>query len=323
MNKSMKRNKISKNECNQPAVSVIIPSYNSSQYIRRCLSSLRDQECDIDFEVILVDSSNDGTGEIVKKEFPEIMVIRRSERTFVGRARNFGIEKARGEIILFLDTDCIAPCDWVDRMYGAIKNSKADGVGGALENGTPSSITGTVGYYLEFFRFFPDNNYKPYNELEKTSFLVGANCGFKKVLFDNNKYYDGFDESKVGEDFYFCWQLSQQSNKLVFAPGISVKHHNKTGLAEVMKYQYKFGIGACYYRYHVSKGIMNLFLKIPLMSFLIPFAVIPWIGYFVIRRLGKLEFIKYTIMVPLVFMGNYFWAYGFFRQLKNIKKTIP
>ena len=313
---------ILKNTVTDPAISVVIPSYNSSKYIRKCLSSLRVQKCKMNFEIILVDSSNDGTDKIVSKEFPEVKMIKCKERTFVGSARNIGVEEARGEIILFLDTDCIAPSDWVDRMYRAIKKSNADGVGGALENGTPLSITGTVGYYLEFFRFFPDRRSNYNNKLEKALFLVGANCGFKKILFNKIKYYDGFDETKVGEDFYFCWQLLRQANLILFAPGIFVRHQNKSGLARVMRYQYKFGIGACYYRYHVSKEVMKIFLRIPLLSFLMPFAVIPWIGYFVIKRLGIFELMKYTIMLPLVFIGNFFWAYGFFRQINIIKRNL-
>lgn len=322
MNKTLNGNKVAKDECNQPAVSIVIPSYNSSRHIRKCLSSLRGQDCDIDFEVILVDSSNDGTGDIVKKEFPEVIMIQRSERTFVGSARNIGVEKARGETILFLDTDCIAPYDWVDRMYGVIKTSRADGVGGALENGTPTSVTGTVGYYLEFFRFFPDRHSKQHDKLEKTDFLVGGNCGFRRILFSKVKYYAGFDETKVGEDFYFCWQLLKEGRRLVFAPGISVIHQNKTGMGNVMSYQYKFGIGACYYRQYVSKGIMKIFYRVPLICFLMPLAVIPWIGYFVAKRLGMIEFVKYVIMLPLVFLGNYFWAYGFFGELKRLKRDV-
>ena len=92
MNKNLNGNKVSKDECNQPAVSVVIPSYNSSRYIRKCLSSLRDQDCDIDFEVILVDSSNDGTGEIVEKEFPEARLAREIAVSKAGLAK----EKAFG-----------------------------------------------------------------------------------------------------------------------------------------------------------------------------------------------------------------------------------
>ena len=55
-----------------PLVSVVIPSYNSSKHIRACLNSLLCQVSEIPFEVILVDSSNDGTDQIVRAEFPQI-----------------------------------------------------------------------------------------------------------------------------------------------------------------------------------------------------------------------------------------------------------
>ncbi|MFX0203449.1 MAG: glycosyltransferase [Candidatus Hodarchaeota archaeon] len=299
----------------RPVVSVIVPSYNSAQYIRQCLQSLRTQRTELPFEIILVDSSDDGTDLIVAREFPEVRMFHYQERHYVGSARNIGVEQATGEIVLFLDTDCIAPPTWVDQMYRAFQSAQADGVGGSIENGTPSSITGTVGFYLEFFRFLPYDNI-PYTSL----FLLGANCGFRKEVFENIRYYDLYDKTKIGEDFYFSWRLSQQGKKLVFAPSISVRHLNRTGLLKVMRYQYKIGLSACLYRYYVSPKTMHLFMKLPYLSFLLPVIIIPWIGSYVLRRLGIIEFLKFVIMLPLLYSGNYVWAIGFFRELL-IKKS--
>ena len=300
----------------KPVVSVVIPSYNSKQYIRQCLQSLLTQISELPFEIILVDTSDDGTDLIVSKEFPEVKMFHYKEKKFVGTARNIGIEQAEGEIILFLDTDCVAPSNWIDRMYRVFQSTKTDGVGGSLENGTPLSITGTVGYYLEFFRFFPNRSIPCDARPDTESFLIGANCGFRKEIFRNIRYYDHYDETKVGEDFYFCWQLSQLGKKLVFVPSIPVKHFNKTGLLTLLRYQYKFGIGACFYRYYVSKEIMPMFMKVPYLTLFFPVIVIPWIGSYVLRRLGILEFIKFLTMLPLLYIGNCVWAIGFLRQLK-------
>lgn len=305
---------VTKNTNPKPAVSIVIPSYNSRQHIQQCLQSLRTQRTDLPFEIILVDSSDDGTHLIVEKEFPEVDIFHLQERHYVGSARNIGVKHAKGEIVLFLDTDCIAPFNWVEQMYRAIQSTQAAGVGGSIENGSPFSISGTLGFYLEFFRFLPNDD-KPY----RIPFLLGANCGFRTEVFKNTRYYDLYDEEKVGEDLYFSWRLSQQGKKLLFVPSVSVQHLNKIGLLKVLRYQYKFGFGACYYRCLVSPEIMHHFMKFPCLTFLLPIAIIPWIGSFVLRRLGIMEFLKFMTMFPFLYLGNYVWSAGFFKELLKIK----
>lgn len=301
---------MTENADSKPVVSIVIPSYRSVQTIRKCLGSLRAQVTEIPFEVILVDSSDDGTDLIVKKEFPEIRLFHFQERHYIGPARNIGIEQTKGEVVLFLDTDCIAPPTWVDQMYRTIQSQQADGIGGSVKNGTPLSITGSVGYYLEFFRFLPHDDI-PYI----VPFLVGANCGFRKEVFNTIRPFDCYNEKRIGEDFYFTWQLSQLGKKLIYAPSVSVKHLNRRGLVKIMHYQYKLGLSACSYRCMVSPKIMRIFIKFPYMIFLLPVVIVPWIGSFVLRRRGMFEFLKFMIMFPLLYAGNYIWAAGFFREL--------
>jgi len=299
----------------KPIVSVVIPSYNCARTIRHCLQSLRAQRTELPFEIILVDSSFDGTELIVEKEFPEVRLFHYQERRYVGPARNIGVKQVKGEIVLFLDTDCIAPLNWIDQMYRIIHSKQADGIGGSIENGTPLSITGSVGYYLEFFRFLPYDD-TPYI----TSFLIGANCGFRKEVFENARFCDSYDERRIGEDFYFTWQLSQQGNNIIFVPSVSVKHLNRKGLLKVLGYQYKLGLSACCYRYYVSPKIMRHFIKFPCLTFLLPIVMVPWIGSFVLRRLGIIELVKFMTMFPLLYVGNFIWAAGFFRELL-VKKS--
>ena len=134
--------------------------------------------------------------------------------------------------MLFLDTDCIANPTWIDRMYHAIHSLGVDGVGGSVENGTPWSITGSVGFYLEFFRLLEYNG-KSY----PTLFLMTGNAGFRRDVFKSTQFCD----MSLGEDFLFNWQLTKQGKVLLFLPSVSVRHINKTGLRRVLRYQYALG----------------------------------------------------------------------------------
>ena len=110
-----------------PVVAVVIPSFDSARHIKQCLQALRAQITDLCFEVILVDSSSDGTDQIVADAFPEVRLVRFRDRLSVGAARNIGVEKARGKLVLFLDVDCIAEPTWIDQMSTPIHGADADG----------------------------------------------------------------------------------------------------------------------------------------------------------------------------------------------------
>ena len=87
--------------------SVIIPVYNVEKYINRCLKSILSQRYN-DLEIILIDNgSTDRSGsicDIYANEDANISVYH-IENHGVGSARNFGLSKARGEFIYFVDSD--------------------------------------------------------------------------------------------------------------------------------------------------------------------------------------------------------------------------
>ncbi len=94
--------------------SIVIPVYNVEKYLERCVTSMEEQEFK-DYEVILVDDgSTDGSGEICDRlalKNHKIRVFHRENRG-VSSARNYGMDKADGEYVLFVDAD-----DYVDHNF--------------------------------------------------------------------------------------------------------------------------------------------------------------------------------------------------------------
>ena len=86
--------------------SIIMPNYNSSKWIKRCLDSILQQTYK-DYEIIIVDDmSTDNSVEIIKKYLSyNIWLIENKEKRFNGGSRNIGIDNATGDYILFLDDD--------------------------------------------------------------------------------------------------------------------------------------------------------------------------------------------------------------------------
>jgi len=96
-----------------PAISVIVPAYNVERYLRECLDSLLAQTFR-DFEVVLVDDgSTDGSPAIIAayaRQHPDRIRPFSKPNGGLGDARNFGIERARGAYLAFVDADdAIAP----------------------------------------------------------------------------------------------------------------------------------------------------------------------------------------------------------------------
>ncbi len=97
--------------------SVIIPVYNAARTLRRCLDSLVDQSFD-DYELLLInDGSTDGSDAICREYANAYPCIRYfpKENGGVSSARNLGLEQAKGEYILFVDSD-----DYVANNYFAV-----------------------------------------------------------------------------------------------------------------------------------------------------------------------------------------------------------
>jgi cellulose synthase/poly-beta-1,6-N-acetylglucosamine synthase-like glycosyltransferase len=292
--------------CGAPVASVVMPSYQAASHVRSALRALMAQETSIPYEVIVVDSSTDGTEQIVEQEFPRIGLLHFPDCCQVGTARNIGVAAARGEVILFADADTIPCATWVDQMYRAIREGGADAVGGGMSNGTPWSVSGSVGFYLEFFRFLAYNG-----QPRAARFLVGGNSGFRREILIGMPYAD----HSVGEDMMFSSNLARDGRRLLFLPRASVVHMNRKGFRNVFGYQRKVGHGTLLYRSQDSPKMMRLLHSAPLLVFLMPFVVMPWIGISILRR-SVTDFGRLMVVLPGCFLANMVWAFGFHEALR-------
>lgn len=107
-------------------VSIILPVYNTSKYLDCCMESLLNQTLE-EIEIIAVnDGSTDDSLEILKKyqsENPDRLYVYNTENFGVSHARNYGLEKACGEYIWFVDSDDYVQPDACQKLY---EKAKAD-----------------------------------------------------------------------------------------------------------------------------------------------------------------------------------------------------
>ena len=164
-------------------ISIIIPSYNSQSTIRGCLNSVLNQSYVDEYEVILVDSSVDDTPKIVKEYYPRVRLIHFDQKTDPGTARNFGIQESSGDLIAFIDSDCIAAHNWLERI-AQTHGTQYNIVGGVVTNGNPTDdLIGWAGYLAEFREFLPEL------PREEVKHIPTCNISYKRVVFERYGYF--------------------------------------------------------------------------------------------------------------------------------------
>lgn len=111
-----------------PKISLIVPIYNTLQFLDRCLSSIRDQTFK-DFEVILIIDGSPDDSESFCKEFiknDSRFILKVKENEGLASARNYGMSFAKGEFISFIDSDDYISLDYCEILYNTIKENDVD-----------------------------------------------------------------------------------------------------------------------------------------------------------------------------------------------------
>lgn len=111
-----------------PKISVIVPVYNVEKYIAKCLKSIKDQNFD-DFECLIIDDgSKDKSIEIAKTviEGDSRFKLFHKENGGLSDARNYGIEKASGEYLAFIDSDDYLDRELLSSSYEMAKKHDSD-----------------------------------------------------------------------------------------------------------------------------------------------------------------------------------------------------
>lgn len=282
------------------AVSVIIPSFNSQHTIKKCLHALEKQKCQHNFEIIVVDSSQDNTSKIIPKKFPNISFYSFSKRKYPGDARNFGATKASGQIFAFTDSDCIVDSDWIEKIIEAHKNPSPL-IGGIIDNGNPESYVGWGHYFSEFSQWMPQTT-SGYMED-----VPGGCLSIKRWAFEK---YGPFPEGTYSEDTLFNWRLSENQEKPLFNSGIKVFHINQTNFLKLLKKQTIHGKFFAMVR--ISAKNWSVFSRSVYIIFspLLPFLLFCRICKRIIQNKTYVK--QFIIASPIVLFSLISWSFGEF-----------
>ena len=187
-----------------PRVSVIIPAYNEEKSIEKTIKSVLESDYP-DFEVIVVDDgSKDNTYKLAKKFESSKVRIFTKENGGKGTALNFGIKKAKGEIIFTMDADTFVDSKSMKNMVRYFKNSKVMSVTPAMVIHKPKSILQRVQYVEYLLGLFLR---KAFAALKSIYIAPGAFSAYRKSFFDK---YGGYDVGNITEDLEMALRIQSK-----------------------------------------------------------------------------------------------------------------
>jgi len=211
-----------------PRLSVVITSYNARETIAACLASLHRQTSEHAFEIVLVDSSTDGTAALVEERFPEVRLIRSTRRLHCGDARNRALTAARAGVIAFLDADCTVESHWVDRVLRAHRPDVLL-AGGVIDNAERRSLVGWAYYFCEYSLWLPARSARRMRE------MAGCCLSLKRAAYER---YGPFIEGTYSSDTAFQWKASREGVRVLFTPEIRVFHRGPTNFRRFLAHTY-------------------------------------------------------------------------------------
>lgn len=235
-------------------ISVIILNYNTVELTRKCLQTVFASRLgNYSMEVIVCDNgSTDESCKMIRKEFPQVILIENKKNLGFAGGNNPGITRAKGRYILLLNTDTEVPNDTFRIMLefmdehsevgaSTCKLLLSDGsMDPACHRGFPTPWA-AFSYFLKLERLFPKNkvfggyhlgykNFSTIHEVDVISgafFLVRREVIYRVGMMDEDYYF-------YGEDMDWCYKIKEAGWKIIYNPTTSILHRKKqSGRASV------------------------------------------------------------------------------------------
>lgn len=233
-------------------LSIVIPTYNRPESLKRCLSSLAGLNLNGssgDLEIIVVDDGSVPSCEWVAGVLPPECCCRflRQENKGPSAARNHGAVHARGRFLAFLDDDCSLPSDWFARVKQSLDPQRM--IGG-------TTINRAAGIFSEASQILIDYLYQHFKHQGiQTCFLTSNNMVVPAPLF---RECGGFSEAfpiAGAEDRDFCARWLSGGHEILHVPEIVVDHYHAMTFTQFFRQHFNYGFGA--FIFHESKRVRD------------------------------------------------------------------
>lgn len=220
-----------------PYVSIIVPVRNRQKDLARCLESLSKLRYPAHkMEIIVVDDDSADDSLHVAKQFP-VRAVALKRHKQVSYCRNFAARQAKGEILAFIDSDCVADPSWLKELIPTFNDPSVGAVGGLVDsyfNDKALDRYEKVKSSLQVSTW-----YKRSGEQERFFYVPACNLLVRRHLFLD---LGGFREDlHVGEDVDLCWRLQNQGEALEYRPVGKVFHKHRNRLLPFCRRRFQYG----------------------------------------------------------------------------------
>lgn len=208
-------------------ISVIIPTYNRTDYIGTCLQHVLDQDVAAK-EIVVVDASpGDETAEIVT-QFPSVTYMRSPYgRGTTATSRALGLERITADVVAFLDDDAYPRPDWLSQLLRRYADPSVVGVGGRTVNGQPGEETEGMD---QVGKILPDGSLTGYfaavtdGDVE-VDHMLGANMSMRRrVIQELGGIRDFYPGTCLREESDIALRARAAGHRLLFTPDAVVRH---------------------------------------------------------------------------------------------------
>ncbi|MCV9387818.1 glycosyltransferase [Reichenbachiella ulvae] len=217
--------------------SVIVPVFNRPQEMEELLDSLEVQKRP-DLEIVIVeDGSTEKSDHLVDNYSLNIQYYFKAN-SGPGDSRNFGMEKAQGDYLLFFDSDCLIPAGYFDQLDQGIEKHDPDVFGGPdAAHESFSDTQKAINYAMT--SFFTTGGIRGGKKQLDTYQPRSFNMGLKKEVYQQ---VGGFSDIHPGEDPDLSFRIMKAGFKSMLLPEVFVYHKRRIDFSCFVKQVYKFGV---------------------------------------------------------------------------------
>jgi GT2 family glycosyltransferase len=295
--------------------SLIIITLERASLLRRTLEGLKRQTRPVG-EIIVVDNGPTVESERVVRSFEGVLPIHyvdEPQRGY-GRARNRGLTEAQGDVIYFLDDDCVPEPDWAEVLWHVLESGVADLVGGSRAPGQ-SGLAARLEYLSTDGPVL-----SPRLAAGPARHLSTSNLILKREVVDQ---VGQFDVTLVMcEDRDYTTRARKRGFRLYYEPKARVTHYAPIyNLSEYLDKMRHYGHGTSQYfaRWRDEEPLAPLFPTSPAERlFLLPVLATLGTGYLVMRNLPQCPDV--LLLSPLLFLGQLWWHWGGYEAMREERR---
>jgi len=287
-------------------ISIIVPSHNSEKTIQKNLESLLKQDYKGRYEIIVVDSSKDKTPDIVSK-FPVKLIKQKPKGP--AAARNLGVKKAKGNIVVFIDSDCIAPKNWLRNLLKPFSNKNVVAVAGTYKTKNKESLIARfTGYEIE-------QRHERMRMFKYIDFVATYNCAYRKRIFIK---LGGFNKKFTqAEDADLSFRIVKRGYKIRYQPSAYVYHYHPSTLTKYLKQKFWRGYWKVFlYLRHREKFLGDTYTPKTLLPQILSFSI------FFVFLISSIFSTVFTLPSIIFLILMYVLNMRFFNFLWKKEKTM-